>query len=84
MKTIHMGISVRGMARQSLPQLKKLMSSCTKGDGTKFKSIDEFRNHLFDLISEGKEILPFGNSCPTWDYKNGCPGHDVTSSQESS
>jgi len=75
-RTIHMCISVRGLLSRTDSELKKIMKSCTKDDGTNWSSVHEFRNDLFDLIASGKEVMPMGE-CDNFDYKKGCQGHEV-------
>jgi len=55
------------------------MKYTTKSDGTKFASVEEFKNSLYDELAKGHEVIPMGE-CEGFDYKTGCPGHD--SSQE--
>jgi hypothetical protein len=40
------------------------------------KTIDECKDHFWDLIKAGKLVVPIGKPCEGFDYKNGCPGHE--------
>jgi hypothetical protein len=74
--TIHICISVREMLAWSTTEIKRQLRSMTKSDGTRFASVDEFRNALMDEIAQGHEALPLGPACEGFDYKTGCPGHE--------
>lgn len=73
-----MCISVRGMLgwdrRETLRNLKWI----TKKDGKSFASVEDFRNSLMDELANGHEVLPLTNPpCEGFDFKHGCPGHEV-------
>ncbi len=76
MTTIHMCVSIRGMLNWSEAETKRNLRSITKSDGTRYKSVAEFRNDLMDELSGGHEVLPMGELCDGFDYKKGCPGHE--------
>ena len=76
MKTIHMCVSVRGMLNWSDRETTRNLSTMTKGDGSRFSSVYEFRNALMDQLSKGREVLPLGTACEGFCYKTGCPGHE--------
>lgn len=73
-KTIHMCISVRGMLNWDRREAKRNLKWITRDDGTRFSSIEEFKNSLIDEISKGREVLPL-SECDNFDYKTGCRGH---------
>ena len=75
-RTVHSCISVRGMLNWDRRETKRYLRTITKNDGTRFSSIDEFRNALLDELVEGHEVLPIGKPCAGFDYKTGCPGHE--------
>ena len=75
-KTIHMCVSVRGMLNWPKREFNRAMKYTTKSDGTKFASVEEFKNSLYDELAKGHEVLPTGE-CEGFDYKTGCPGHEV-------
>lgn len=68
----HMCIDVRGVLGCNKNMLKKLFVDNETG---KFLTADEAREHLMDCLSEGKEVIPFGEPCEGFSYKTGCPGH---------
>jgi hypothetical protein len=41
---------------------------------------DEARAFLQDELAKGHEVIPFGK-CDSFDYKEGCPGHELTPEQ---
>ena len=73
--TIHLVISVRGMLRWTAAETKRNLRSITKSDGTRYASVDEFRNALMDELAKGHEVLPTGE-CDKHDWKTGCQGHE--------
>lgn len=69
--TVHTCVSVRGLLRRKDRELKGLLRD---GAGN-FRSGAECREWLLDRLSEGNEVLPFGEPCEGFDFKTGCPGH---------
>jgi hypothetical protein len=55
---------------------KSMLSSITRSDGTRYSSVEEFRNALLDEIARGHEVLPMSDECEGFDFKTGCPGHE--------
>jgi hypothetical protein len=53
------------------------LRTITKTDGTPFSSVYEFRQMCMDELANGHEVLPMGEPCEGFDYKTGCPGHEV-------
>jgi len=49
----------------------------TKGDGTRFTSIEEMREAFMDELAQGHKVIPVGKPCDGFDYKTGCPGHKI-------
>ena len=80
-KTVHMCVSVRGMLNWSTAETKRQLKFITTKDGNRFSSVDEFRNELMDELSRGHEVLPLGEACEGFNYKNGCPGHESDGSR---
>jgi hypothetical protein len=74
-RTVHCGLSVRGALRWNKREFRRMLKSMHKADGTPFRDIEELREALFDLLSQGHEMLPFGEPCEGWSPKDGCPGH---------
>ena len=71
--THHIHLCVRGalknMTRRELGRLFR------HADG-RACTADEARDHLLDQLSQGREVLPFGEPCEGFDYSGrGCLGH---------
>ena len=75
-KIIHVSLSVRGALNWSKAEMKRMAPSI-KVDGKQLRTADEVRDFLLDELSEGHEVLPFGN-CDNFDWKTGCKGHEDT------
>ena len=73
MTTIHLVVSVRGMLNWTTAETKRNLKSITKSDGTRYTSVNEFRNELMDELARGHEVLPTG-ACDRHDFKKGCLG----------
>ena len=71
---IHMGLSVRGALRWGKREMKSALKWMTT-DGKRFGSIEELREALMDQIAQGHEVLPYGEPCENWDWKEGCQCH---------
>ena len=71
MKTIHVCLSIRG----ALKWPKRLLKGLFQYEDGRTMSADEAREHLMDMLSEGKEVLPMGE-CEGFSFKTGCPGHE--------
>jgi hypothetical protein len=56
---------------------KRMLSRFTKQDGSAYTRVDELRSSLMDELAMGHEVLPLGGACEGFDYKQGCPGHEV-------
>jgi hypothetical protein len=73
-KTIHMGLSVRGVICRTNAELKRdYCKWITRKDGSTMTP-DQLRDTFMDLLAEGKEVIPIGK-CDNWDFKEGCKGH---------
>ncbi len=77
-RTIHMCLSVRGALRWGKREFRKALSWMTQ-DGRRFESIEHLREALMDELAKGHEVLPVGEICEGFDWKTGCPGHEVKS-----
>ncbi len=73
MRTIHVGMSVRGAIRNG-EWCGSLVGYCRKPDGS-LMTRDEIFDALCDHLTQGHEMIPFGEPCDGWDWKEGCPGH---------
>jgi hypothetical protein len=78
---IHLVVSVRGMLNWTATEAKRSLKWVTKGDGTKYRNLDEFRDALMDELAQGHEVLPTG-PCDRHDWKKGCLGHEQVIDQE--
>lgn len=54
---------------------RKATKWMTHQDGTPFKGGAELRALFLQMLSEGKEVVPYGE-CDNFDFKKGCLGHD--------
>jgi hypothetical protein len=72
-QTVHMSIDIRGV----LNWPKRRIAGLFKHSDGRRASADEVRDHLHDMLSEGKRCLPFGKPCEGFSYETGCPGHSV-------
>jgi len=79
MKT-HISLSVRGALNMTKEELKRMAPSITI-DGKQLKTAGEVKNLLFDELSKGHEMLPFGD-CDNFDWKTGCKGHDKQTQED--
>ena len=75
-RTMHFAQSVRGALRNWDKRMLKRMASAFVVDGRPLQTADELREFLMDCLAAGKELLPCG-PCEGFDYKTGCPGHEV-------
>lgn len=73
--TYCMVISVRGMLNWTRAETKKNLKNITKNDGSRYASVEEFRNDLMDELGNGNEVLPLNKDCDKHDPKKGCQGH---------
>jgi hypothetical protein len=72
----HLCVSVRGMLHWSARETRRNLKSITKHDGTRYRTVSEFRNALMDELAQGREVLPLTNPpCEGFSFKTGCPGH---------
>lgn len=72
-KTIrHLVIDIRGVLGWSNKKLARLFQE----DG-KFLTAEQAKEYLYDKLSEGYRVLPFGEECEGFDKVKGCPGHRV-------
>jgi hypothetical protein len=78
-RTFHLCISVRGMLNWDRRETLRNMRSITKSDGTRYATVEEFRNALMDELLAGNEVLPLAKECDKFDPKHGCLGHEEKS-----
>lgn len=74
---IHMCASVRGILEtyNTDKKMAKMFRGCVTDDNGK-QITDGYliRQHFYDELAKGREVLPIGN-CNNFDYKKGCLGH---------
>ena len=75
-KTVHCCIDIRGMLKWSDAETRRCLKSITRGDGTRFPSVESFRESLLDELEKGHRVLPMSPDCEGFDFKTGCPGHE--------
>jgi hypothetical protein len=74
---IHMCVSIRGILNnyKTDKQLAKFFKNCvTDKNGKIVNDGYEIRQHFYDELIKGREVLPMGK-CDNFDYKEGCLGH---------
>ena len=71
MSIVHCCLDVRGALKSF--NKRQLAGLFKRPDGTRLTA-DEAKDHLFDQLAAGREVLPFGD-CDNFDYKKGCQGH---------
>lgn len=72
-KIYHACIDVRGALNWPKKRLKLLLKDAETG---KRATAEQAKDFLMDCLSEGKEVIPFGE-CDNFDFKEGCQGHDT-------
>ncbi len=72
-RIVHMSMDVRGALRMSKRQLGRLMRHASGRWATPVEAHDALCDHL----AKGHETIPMGAACEGFDFKKGCPGHDV-------
>lgn len=70
-KIVHLSLSVRGALKRPLRELNYF-----NDENGRQLTPSEAREELLQALSEGKEVLPVGD-CDQFDFKTGCPGHEV-------
>lgn len=43
---------------------------------------DQLKDFFMDQFSMGREVIPLGAPCEGFDYKTGCPGHEIKDDAE--
>jgi hypothetical protein len=77
-RRIHIGISVRGVLRQPLRQIwREWKGAVTDDEGNPLPDAESIRDAFMNELAKGHEVIPFGEPCEGWDYRTGCPGHDI-------
>ena len=67
----HMTIDIRGVLGW---KDKKMTTNLFRVNGKK-PTYEQVKEYLYDKLSEGYEVLPFGQECEGFDKVKGCPGH---------
>jgi hypothetical protein len=76
--TMHMCIDVRGvLSRSDKDLVREWGKGALVADGKLLLTARDIRDAFFDELSQGHEVIPFGKMCEGFDYKKGCPGHEV-------
>lgn len=74
-KTVHIGISVRGVLGYEKREFARMFKGVFSDNG-RVLTVDEAKAYLLDELSRGHERIPIGD-CDAWDFKKGCPGHEM-------
>jgi hypothetical protein len=80
--TMHTCLSVRGALSWDKRQFRNALSWITKPGGERYRSVDHLRDALFDELAKGHEVIPIGEPCEGFDYKTGCPTHEIPEEPE--
>ena len=71
-RTLHMTIDIRG----ALGMPKRVLRSMFIDESGRHATAEQAREHLLDLLQEGKKRLPLGEPRDGFSYETGCPGHE--------
>ena len=77
---MHMCLSVRGALKWDSRTLRRCRPLFSDDEG-RHPSADEIREWLMDELAQGHEVIPIGPGCEGFDFKNGCPGHEMPQSK---
>ena len=77
-KTIHVCLSLRG-ALMNWSDRKWARSIRNESGG--YMTPREVKAAFLDHLSQGVEVIPFGDPCEGFDPVTGCPGHEVPESE---
>ena len=70
-KIIHLSLDVEGFLNQARKS-PHLAENMFKG-----RSSSEAIRILQENLAIGRKMLPFSSECDGFDYRTGCPGHEV-------
>jgi len=73
----HVHISTRGVLHCTNSQLMRDWAGSIKINGKAPKDGAEIREAFMDELVQGHECIPFNEPCEGFDYKTGCPGHEI-------
>lgn len=74
----HLCISVRGNLCKTDRQLVQDWHDCIKtDDGKTLQTASDIRDFWMNQLAQGREVVPAGSACEGFDYKKGCPGHEM-------
>lgn len=76
MKSFHLGQSVSGALDNWNP--RNWRDCVTDTETGKTMTPKQVKKKFEEYQAKGIEMIPFGE-CPTFDYKTGCPGHEIES-----
>ena len=54
---------------------------CLTVNGKRLKTTKEVLEFLQEQLAMGHELYPLDESCEGFDYKTGCPGHEIKEAQ---
>jgi hypothetical protein len=80
-RTIHVCQSIRGALMNWRD--RDWVGVCRDAAG-RMMSPNEVKAAFLDEMANGHEVIPIGPACEGFDYKTGCPGHDVSEEEQSS
>lgn len=70
-KIIHLSQSIEGALKHWNRSMWKMIADDNN------MTVAECKEQFKIMLSEGKKVLPISKDCKTFDYVNGCPGHNT-------
>jgi hypothetical protein len=78
MRRTHFCICVRSQLDKPKRQLVRDFKGAIKdGKGGHLETYEQIRSFWMDHLAQGHEVLPMSADCEGFDYKTGCPGHEI-------
>ncbi len=70
-KTIHLCLDIEGFLNQAKKE-PSMAKNLFKG-----RTAQEAIKILEENLAIGRKVLPFSSECEGFDYRTGCPGHEL-------
>jgi len=74
-KIIHCSYSIKGLSTYNNRDLRPYLKTFTR-EGRYPQDVHELRSWFADMLCDGIEMMPLGETCEGFSYKTGCPGHE--------
>lgn len=82
-RQIHMCQSIRGpLMNWPISKWVNATKYITKTGGEPYRDWRELKDAFLDELAQGHEVIPISKDCEGFDFKTGCPGHDVPDAAE--